>query len=675
MSQTQPRSHLFISYSRSDRIAVDKLVADLRQNGYVLWMDVDERGIEPGEDWRRELVTQMSSAEGVIACISPDFLDSPFCKAEIEQAQTENKPIYPVLVRRLDAAHTLATFKLDHLQYTDLTLSYPDGLRRLLVALPAPQAKLRLMLRSGRVAAAIIALVMLAFVGVMLATRAGIVGIQPTSTPLPPTPTISLADYDVGVLISYFVVDPPDAIPADEADQIIANFSQSLDSQLKAELTSSYPTYQMDGPQGVTRVTGATRNERRQSAAARLVEHGAKVVIYGVIHYDADQQRAVLEPEFYIDTGRYFNEAADITDTYAFGKDIPAYATGSNQELDARITALSYIMTGLFDYMTLKYDEALTAYDAALAVPGWTSEDGKEIVYALQGNAYLKQAEQSARRCDRATTLAHTDEADAVYTQSLDVAEHVNQDFEARAYAGLANTYALRALWLPEANDQCAANRVDSGALGQADEYIKLYESHLKPADLDGGVRRKLLLTAVQVRFFQWALQAAQDSSALHDPENPAYVAFTATVQETIAGYADRSDSTWSFPVMEAHIFSGQAHYARGELSAALDDYDAALDIYNDPANRDLLAPERAMTVYGWRGDANLRLGDNTAAAHDYDAALKLANDLEVTAAAARYEQSRQQATDRMIAAQTGTPPAETETAEVTATPEATAAS
>ncbi len=78
-----------------------------------------------------------------------------------------------------------------------------------------------------------------------------------------------------------------------------------------------------------------------------------------MIHYDADQQRAMLEPEFYIDTGRYFNEAADITDTYAFGKDIPAYATGSNQELDARITALSYIMTGLFDYMTLKYDEAL----------------------------------------------------------------------------------------------------------------------------------------------------------------------------------------------------------------------------------------------------------------------------------------------------------------------------
>ncbi len=75
----------------------------------------------------------------------------------------------------------------------------------------------------------------------------------------------------------------------------------------------------------------------------------------------------------------------------------------------------------------------------------------------------MKQAQQAARRCDRGTTLAHTDEANAAYTQSLDVAGRVNPDFEARAYAGLANAYALRALWLPEANDGCSANRVDCG--------------------------------------------------------------------------------------------------------------------------------------------------------------------------------------------------------------------
>ncbi len=47
MAQTQPaqNAQLFVSYSRSDRISVDKLVADLRQRNYKLWMDVDEQGI------------------------------------------------------------------------------------------------------------------------------------------------------------------------------------------------------------------------------------------------------------------------------------------------------------------------------------------------------------------------------------------------------------------------------------------------------------------------------------------------------------------------------------------------------------------------------------------------------------------------------------------------------
>ena len=38
------RAHFFISYSRSDRIAVDEIVEKLRARNYRLWMDVDEQG-------------------------------------------------------------------------------------------------------------------------------------------------------------------------------------------------------------------------------------------------------------------------------------------------------------------------------------------------------------------------------------------------------------------------------------------------------------------------------------------------------------------------------------------------------------------------------------------------------------------------------------------------------
>ncbi|MBZ0298402.1 MAG: toll/interleukin-1 receptor domain-containing protein, partial [Anaerolineae bacterium] len=118
---------IFVSYSRSDRIAVDQLARDLRARHHELWMDVDERGIEPGEDWQEELVEQMNRSVAVVACVSPDFLRSKYCRAEIDQAQRENKPIYPAIVRRLDSGQSLADMNLGHLQYVDLTQAYPQG--------------------------------------------------------------------------------------------------------------------------------------------------------------------------------------------------------------------------------------------------------------------------------------------------------------------------------------------------------------------------------------------------------------------------------------------------------------------------------------------------------------------------------------------------------------------
>ena len=131
-SRKQQKAQIFISYSRSDRLAVDQLARDLRKRHYALWMDVDEKGIEPGEEWVEELKKQISASEGMIACVSPDFLKSPYCRAEIEQAQREGKAIYPVIVRRLEAGQSMADMSLSHLQYVDLTQEYRQSLKRLM---------------------------------------------------------------------------------------------------------------------------------------------------------------------------------------------------------------------------------------------------------------------------------------------------------------------------------------------------------------------------------------------------------------------------------------------------------------------------------------------------------------------------------------------------------------
>ncbi|MFN8418213.1 MAG: toll/interleukin-1 receptor domain-containing protein [Anaerolineae bacterium] len=653
---------LFVSYSRSDRIAVDKLYADLQRRGYVLWMDVDEHGITAGEDWRRDLVESMSKAQAVIACVSPDFLKSPNCRAEIEQAQREGKPIFPVIVRRLDPEATLADFKLDSLQYIDLTQNYDEGLRRLLVALPPPQQPLRSALRIASVIAAAAVTLILLFLGARFAAQQGIESAVPTITAIPPTATLDLKTYDIGVLLSYFVIDPANPIPADQADATIERLGKALDQQLTAELGRSglNLTYKLDGPVGVRRIVGADPQQRKEDATRLLAERGAKVVIYGEIGYDATLQQPQLTPEFYIASGQYFNDAYDLTGSYAFGQKVPGDSLDERTKLGARVTALSYVMTGVFQQMTQKYSTALVNYQAALNTPEWTEEDGKEVIYALIGGAQMKLAETAARRCDRATVLDRTNDAETAFRQSQQIADVVRPNFS-RAYAGLANTYAVRALWLAEQNDKCARSLLTVSALDQAVTYIDQFREKFNLATEDPSVASKLLLTEVQVRFLQWAARfASRDASA-----DDYYQAFFKAASQVIDDYSGRS-GLFDSPVMEAHIFRGQSYYARGDNRAALADYDQAMGIYDASKARNpypLIAPDRAMTVFSLRGDAYVRLRDYTTAAAQYGEALKLAQALNNTTAAERYAARQKQADAWAISSPTPTSPPATATA------------
>lgn len=669
MTKTNTRSHLFVSYSRSDRIAVDKLVADLRQRGYVLWMDVDERGIEPGEDWQRELTKQMSASEGVIACISPDFLASPYCPVEIAQAQHENKPIYPVIVRRLSDERGLASIGLERVQYADLTQNYAAGLQKLLVALPSPQSPFRNIVRRTGFIAAIITVLVIFFVGISLAVRQGFISVQPTLTPIPPTATVALQNYDISVVISYFVVDAPDAVSQSDADAVIERFAKALDQQLSSELGSTLNlSYKMDGPAGVTRITGKDAQARQQAAISVLNDRSAKVAIYGVIHYDATTKQMQLQPEFYVSADRYFNDAQELTGNYKFGKEVPADSLDERGKLNARVTALSYVMTGLFEHMTQQFDGALKSYQAALDVPNWDEGDGKDIVYMLIGNSNMKLAEKAARQCDRSTVLAKADDAEAAYQQSVSI----SPDF-ARVYAGLANVYAVRALWLPEDNDQCANQKINTEALKQAEQYIEQYQAKADAAltDEDKGVQRKILLTEVQVHFLLWAIQ---DKAARSDENNTEYEAMLKAVNKIVQNYSSNSDSTWASPVMEAYLFRGQAQYARGKFRDALDDYGQALNVYDTVAKdktitTQLISPDRAMTAYGYSGDAYFQLHDYVEAGRQYAEAITIAKAQNNSAAIASYQARQQKADTQAHATPTSAAPSEKATAEVTASP------
>jgi hypothetical protein len=90
---------IFISYARSDAIAVRQLHRDLGMAGHDAWLD--ER-LEGGQDWWQEILEQISNCALFVLAVSPDSIQSRACGAELEHAVAVCRPILPVRLCDVD---------------------------------------------------------------------------------------------------------------------------------------------------------------------------------------------------------------------------------------------------------------------------------------------------------------------------------------------------------------------------------------------------------------------------------------------------------------------------------------------------------------------------------------------------------------------------------------------
>jgi hypothetical protein len=150
------------------------------------------------------------------------------------------------------------------------------------------------------------------------------------------------------------------------------------------------------GPDLAGRVSGATAEERSTAAEELAREIGANIVVYGYLERDTDG-RIRINPEFYVSTTG-FEVAQEVTGPHQMGSALTAAAEGLddpvtgatvNRQLNARALALSYFTIGLIYYSTEDFAAAQTAFEQALAVPNWSEEEGKEVLYLFRGNAAL----------------------------------------------------------------------------------------------------------------------------------------------------------------------------------------------------------------------------------------------------------------------------------------------
>ena len=101
---------IFISYSRRDQDFVFELANDLEARGGKVWLD--QADIRGGTQWRQSIARGIEQAGAFLLLISPDALDSEYVNFEIEIAEQQGKPIFPLIYRRSKVPEELTRFQV-----------------------------------------------------------------------------------------------------------------------------------------------------------------------------------------------------------------------------------------------------------------------------------------------------------------------------------------------------------------------------------------------------------------------------------------------------------------------------------------------------------------------------------------------------------------------------------
>ncbi|MCB9452135.1 MAG: HEAT repeat domain-containing protein [Anaerolineaceae bacterium] len=90
--------YLYLSYHNYDTEFALQLAADLKNNGVSLWMD--RLDIPDGADWGAAVHTATQDMDGIIVILSPDYVNTLYCQAELDAARRAKRQIFWVVVRK-----------------------------------------------------------------------------------------------------------------------------------------------------------------------------------------------------------------------------------------------------------------------------------------------------------------------------------------------------------------------------------------------------------------------------------------------------------------------------------------------------------------------------------------------------------------------------------------------
>jgi WD40 repeat protein len=131
--RARSKSRIFISYSRKDIAFADRLELALRERGFVT--SIDRAEILALEDWWKRIETLITQADTIVFVLSPDALASDVCKKEVEFADSLNKRLAPVVLRRAADSDIPASLARLNFVFFDDPALFDQSLDRLVEAL------------------------------------------------------------------------------------------------------------------------------------------------------------------------------------------------------------------------------------------------------------------------------------------------------------------------------------------------------------------------------------------------------------------------------------------------------------------------------------------------------------------------------------------------------------
>jgi WD40 repeat protein len=94
------KTRVFLSYSRLDKAAADRLRDDLIARDIEVFQDVEDT--LPGEEWWRRLMELIQQADTIVFLLSAHSSRSEVCGNEVAYATSLNKRIFPVVIESVD---------------------------------------------------------------------------------------------------------------------------------------------------------------------------------------------------------------------------------------------------------------------------------------------------------------------------------------------------------------------------------------------------------------------------------------------------------------------------------------------------------------------------------------------------------------------------------------------